>query len=666
MYYSTTSLPDLQDYLYGAALVSFDFETAPDEQWRHEPKAALDPHKAHIVGISFSVAEGNAVYVPIAHKIGENAAPLTELWQWLADNFFASKTVIKVAHNLAFESAFLYAHDIVLQEPVYDTIVAAQMTLKSSTQFRGLGDSGLKTLVPQLLGDELPSFEAVTSGRQMNCCVNSSFTLVHPVNCSVNCRSQSFTFDEFDPAYSDVLNYACADADYTLRLYHLFNNWFDRWLPRHRWIVENIESPTAVYCGLMRCNGLLVDAELMTAKAAECEERLAKLREEIAFIIGDVNIGANCSTSAFKKYLYGDLELPVLKTTAKYQEAADEEAFILLKEWCRENRPELEKLFDLVLEYRSIGKVKSTYIDGYMKHINAATGRIHPQLLPLGADSGRFSCRQPNIQNQKNCSNDGLNVRDFIIASHGHSLIELDYSQIEARLAAYLSRDDRLLNVFRRGEDLHAMTTAAVYGIPQAEAADKKHPEYKRRRTVAKMAFFGFLYGIYAKSLRRNLKVDAGIDMSIERCKDFLLNLSRYYPALAAWQKTVIADSKRGCCAETVFGRRRYLPLIRSNDFIKRGNAERAALNHGVQGLSADLLKLAMGRLLSVLPPYLKPLFTVHDSLVFECPDEKLPEAAEVVRQAMEAEPPIPGFDIPVIAEVSFGKSYGKMEEAPA
>jgi DNA polymerase-1 len=180
---------------------------------------------------------------------------------------------------------------------------------------------------------------------------------------------------------------------------------------------------------------------------------------------------------------------------------------------------------------------------------------------------------------------------------------------------------------------------------------------------VAKTTFFGFLYGIYAKSLQRNLKLDADIIASIEECKAFLRNLAESYPILAAWQKHTISGCREQRYAETALGRRRYLPDIRSNDFLKQGNAERAALNHGVQGLAADLLKLATARLITVLPSYVRPLFTVHDSLVFEVPDERIEEAANIIKAAMEIRPPIDGFDIQIIADVSIGKSYGDMKE---
>lgn len=194
-------------------------------------------------------------------------------------------------------------------------------------------------------------------------------------------------FDEMNPAEHETLRYACADSDYTLRLYHKFNDWFSKNLPQHRDIVEQIESPTAVYVGMMKYNGVPMDTASMLVRQAEAEKKLAALRAELDRMTGGVDIGANASTSAFKQYLYTNLALPVLKTTEKHQEAADDATMILLTEYCRENRPELAHLFELVQEYRKWGKLKSTYIDGYLRCVNSATGRIHPDLMSTTNDT---------------------------------------------------------------------------------------------------------------------------------------------------------------------------------------------------------------------------------------------------------------------------------------
>ena len=219
---------------------------------------------------------------------------------------------------------------------------------------------------------ELPSFETVTGGKY---------------------------FDELPSHAPETIRYACADSDFALRLYHRFNVWFDRYLQEHRFLVETVESPTAVYCGLMKYNGLLMDKPAMIRKQVECMDKLLELQHKIRDLIGDVDIGTNANTQALKRYLFEDLNLPVLKTTAKSKEAADDQTLIMLSEWCTENRPMLVPLSTLVQEYRKWSKLKTTYIDGYLKHINSATDRIHPDLLPLATETGRFASRNVNMQN---------------------------------------------------------------------------------------------------------------------------------------------------------------------------------------------------------------------------------------------------------------------------
>jgi DNA polymerase-1 len=637
MYRCVTTLGEVREYLSGAQIIGFDFETAPDEPYRNEERAALDAHKAHIVGVSFSVSENSGVYLPIAHKVGKNAAPLTEIWPWLAERFFTSPEIIKVAHNLGFETMFLYARGIVPQPPFYDTIAASQMTLKSNTSFRVLADSGLKTLVPELLNVDLPSFAAVTDGR---------------------------AFDELDPQDAETVRYACADSDFTLRLYHLFNNWFDRFLPKHRFIVERIESPTAAYVGMMKYNGLLADAGLMAEKQKEAEARLAQIREDIAFIIGDVNIGANASTAAFKKYLYEDLKLPVFKVTAKYQEAMDDEALVLLKEWCDENRPDLTPLFKLVQDYRRWGKIKSTYIDGYLEHINSATGRIHPDLFPLGTETGRFAARRPNLQNMPRAGSDDTGVRNFFAAPEGKVLLSLDFSQIELRVGAFYCRDEKMLETYRTGGDIHAQTTAVIYSVPFEEAADKNAEHYKERRTIAKNCNFGTFFGLFPKGLQRTLKFKAGLNTPLSDCEKIIANLKAGYPALTHWQEETKSRAGFRRCTETWLGRRRYLPNIASTDWGKKSFAERCALNTPIQGTAADILKLALARIIAGLPEriWLRPLLQIHDELVFELPGEKVSEAVAFIKECMETQP-FGEFDVPIIAEAAIGTRFGEMEE---
>lgn len=275
-YKTIRSVEEIDAYLGNATVVAFDFETAATDEYRDEDMSALDAHKADIAGISVSVAAGTARYIPLRHRVGQNADVETVM-AYLRSRLFNSSRIVKIAHNLSFEAMFLYKYGIVIQEPVYDTIVAAQLTLKNDYEFRDLSDSGLKTLVPYLYGVALPTFEEVVKGR---------------------------FFDELDPDEWNTCRYACADSDWTLQLYHTFNEWFDYNIPRHRFICEEIESPTAVYTGMMKYNGVGVDAALMEKKRLEAEQKIMELREKVLMVTGDIDIGTNCSTAAFKAFLY--------------------------------------------------------------------------------------------------------------------------------------------------------------------------------------------------------------------------------------------------------------------------------------------------------------------------------------------------------------------------
>ncbi len=634
-YKVVTTVEEIRDYIGNAEVVAFDYETAPDDKYRDKDKAALDPAKSHIVTMSLSVREHTGIMIPVAHKIGKNIDQ-DEFIAFLTD-FLMNPKVVKVAHNLSFESMFSYALGIVVQAPVYDTIAASQMSLKSTTEFRGLHESGLKKLAGELCGEPLPSFSSVTDGKH---------------------------FDELDPTDPETIRYSCADSDFALRLMHIFNNWFDKFLPKHRWIVENIESPTAVYLGIMKCNGVPIDYDLMLQRKEEAEVEMERIRQEIAFMIGDVNIGSNCSTNAFKKYLFQDLGLPVLKVTESNREAADDATMIMLKEWCDVNKQELSKLFTLVQEYRKWGKIKSTYIEGYLKFRNEATGRLHPNFFALSTDTGRFNCTQPNCQNMPRKTNDPIGVRNFIKAPEGHIIVSCDYSQIELRVGAHYCQDAIMLDTYRRGGDIHAATTSVIFNIPYEQAVDKHAENYKERRTIAKNVNFGTFYGLFPRGLQRTLKFKAGVEKSVEECEEIIRNLKVGYPGLTTWQEETKYQAARRKYSETRLGRRRYLPNIDSEDWGKKSFAERCSMNTPIQGTAADILKMALGRIIEELPerPWLKPILQIHDELTFIIPGDKLSEAVSYIKSCMEPQP-FPEFDLPLVAEASAGPTFGKMEE---
>jgi len=631
-----TDVQVIQEYLADAPVIAFDFETAPLPLYRSDSKAALDAQRAQIIGISLSVAEDSGIYIPLRHLNGDNA-DADSIIPFLRDAVWTNSQVTKVAHNLAFESMFLYALGIVLQSPCYDTMAAAQLTLRSRYTFRKLTDCGLKTLVPELLGIELPSFETVTGGKY---------------------------FDELPSHAPETVRYACADSDFALRLYHCFNAWFAQYLPEHCTLVETVESPTAVYCGLMKYNGLLMDKPAMTQKQLECMDKLLEVRHKIRDLIGDVDIGANANTQAFKRYLFEDLKLPVLKTTAKSKEAADDQTLIMLSEWCATHRPELVPLFELIQEFRKWSKLKTTYIDGYLKYLNTVTGRIHPDLLPLATETGRFASRNPNFQNCPRKTNDPVGIRSFVMAPEGKVLVSCDFSQIELRVGAFYCRDDRMLETYCNNGDIHAQTTSVIYRIPYTQAADKQAADYKERRTIAKNVNFGVFYGLFPRGLQRTLRFKAGLHVTLLECETIIGSLKAGYPRLTQWKAQEKRDTAGRQYTETFLGRRRYLPDIRSQDWGKRSFAERCALNTPIQGTAADILKLALGRLLTGLSerPWLKPLLQIHDELVFELPQERLEESVDFIRGCMERQP-FPTFDVPILAEAAYGTDFGHMTE---
>lgn len=627
---------EIARYIENFKLLALDIETSPLSQYRNDEKSALYAHKSTITGMSFSVSKGSGIYVPFHHKVGLNA-DFVNIWDWIQSNILMNEKLTVIIHNAAFETMFFYALGCVPQCKIYDTLAAAQMTLKTDTEFRKLADSGLKKLVPELLNIELPSFEDVTQGVY---------------------------FDMLDSESFETIRYACADSDYALQLYYLFNKWFDENMPKHRFIVEQIESPTAVYVGLMKYNGVPLDLDLMHKKGIEASLQIDQLKEDIAIMTDGASIGANASTKAFKDYLYKTLGLPVLKTTEKFSEAVDDEALILLSEWCEQNRPELVPIFQMITEYRKWNKLKSTYIDGYLKFLNTATKRIHPDLMPLATETGRFASRNANLQNTPRKDNDPIGIRKFIAAPKGKVLVSLDFSQIELRVGAFYCRDGKMLETYRNNGDIHAQTTSVIFNIPFSEAIDKGNSHYKERRTIAKNCNFGVFYGLFPKGLQRTLKFKAGLSKSIDECYEIISNLKAGYKGLESWQRKVKRQAAEAGYAETYLGRRRYLPSITSADWGKKSFAQRCALNTPIQGTAADILKLAMGRLIKGLSErlWLKPLLQIHDELIFEVPEDKVNEAVNFVKKCMEQQP-FEGFDVPIIAEAAAGETFGTLHE---
>jgi len=635
-YIMTPDLKTLEDYLGSAAIIAFDFETAPHERWKVAKDSAIDPHKAHIVGISLSVSEGTGIYIPLYHENFENAESQS-IFNFLKNRVFENPEVLKIAHNLCFEAKFLMNQGIILALPVYDTMAAAQMTLKDDNHFRRLGDARLKTLAWEIFKISLPGYSE-TVGIE--------------------------TFGDLDPKDQKTINYACADADIALRLYHALNRWFKKNIPSHEALIRTLESPVALFVAMMEERGFLVDEPAMLQAGKVAETNLNRLKENLETAGSRfIKIGANAATKDFKDYLFKDWGLPVLKQTDTGKPSVDAEALNLTIEYCETHHPEILGFLRDVMVYRGLSKLHKTYIIGLTEKINAVTGAIHTRFFQLGTETGRFSSQTPNCQNLPAGETHGIQVRDFFVARPGHTLVALDYSQIELRIGAWFTKDSKMLEVYKEGGDIHAQTTAAIYNIPLSEARDKTHPDYKLRRTVAKNINFGIFYGLYPKGLQRILKLKADLTLGIEACEAMIFNIHLAYPGLSPWQFMVKETAGYFETVDSALGRRRCLAGINAPDDGLQSHYERAALNHPIQGTAADVLKLAMVRLLQGLSTrtFIHPLLTVHDEIVFEVENDSIAEAVTWLKATME-EKPFDGFDVPIVAEVSTGQTYGSLK----
>lgn len=611
--------------LKGATHIAFDLTTAPDDAFRSEKKASQDAHKAHIVGISFCADDSDAFYVPLAHRCGNVDNP-ERLWRFLKKEVFENRSVVKISHDLIFSSMFLYSLGIILQSPCYDTLTAARLKLEnSSSKFR---------LRPDCTPDKL---------------------LNRPIDIDVPEH-----LDELDPMHESTICRTCSSASDIMKLYHKLNTWFEENIPNHRRIAEDIESPTDVFCGIMRYNGIPMSRKNLLKAKSKMEASLCKLRESIDSFTGGIDFGTASTTPEFREFLRDKLCLPEDAPTTK--NVTENDTMNFFKAYCRDNRPELLPLFECIEEYRSLNSAKIRYIDSFLCYVNPLTDRIHPDIDPLGAETGRFSCSNPNMQNCPRKAVGPVNVRSLICAEEGNILLSVDYSQIELRVGAFYCRDPKMLKAYSEGGDIHSATASVIYNLPYKVACDKSDPDYKERRSIAKRCNFSVLYGITARGLKGKL-AEEQIQITTKESEKIINNIKLGYPGIFTWQKQAIQSCDDMGYMETALGRRRYIHSIYSTNRKERTKAEKQALNMPIQGTAADILKIACGRITEGLPsvPWLRPILQVHDELLFELPYDKLPEAVAFIRRCMEQKP-FEGFDVSLVADASVGYSYGEMK----
>ncbi|UGQ47107.1 DNA polymerase I [Massilia endophytica] len=578
--------------IHQAPLTAIDTETT-----------SLDPMAAEMVGISLATEPGIACYIPMAHRYP--GAPeqlprelvLEKLRSWLEDG---SKQ--KLGQNLKYDAHVFANHGVNLRGIVHDTLLQSYV-------FESHRSHDMDSLAMRHLNHKTVAYEEVCGKGASQIC-----------------------FDQVDVARAT--EYAAEDADVTLRLHLAMHGHVagDEGLTS---VYSTIELPTAVVLQKIERNGVLIDAALLATQSNELGTRIHELEQKAYELAGGpFNLG---SPKQIGEIFFGKLQLPVVKKTPSGAPSTDEEVLQKLAE----DYP----LPKVLLEYRGMAKLKSTYTDKLPKMINPRTGRVHTNYAQAVAVTGRLASNDPNLQNIPIRTAEGRRIREAFIAPPGSHIVSADYSQIELRIMAHISEDENMLRAFAEGEDIHRATAAEIFGVPPAEVQSEQ-------RRYAKVINFGLIYGMSAFGLAANLGVDRAAAQSY---------IDRYFARFSGvkrYMDETRMDAKAKGYVTTVFGRRLWLPEINSPNGPRRQAAERAAINAPMQGTAADLIKLAMIAVQGwIEKENLKSrmIMQVHDELVLEVPDEELAMVREKLPELMAG---VAQLKVPLVAEVGVGRNW--------
>jgi len=592
------ALADLASTLSSASEIALDTETT-----------GTDPLRSAVVGISLAVREGQGYYIPLGHRSGEPQLPVGEVIDALRPAL-TNPAIQKIGHNLKYDWLVLAALGLEVAPLSFDTMLAEWLLDPSSRHL------GLKDMAEIYLGVEMTHItELIGSGKNQQTMADVSVASAAP--------------------------YAAADAEVTLRLAALLRPR----LPQRNVeaVFTSMEMPLVSVLANMEQNGILVDVAYLAEMTRQLAGRLSEIEIQITTAVGHpFNLN---STQQLSDVLFKELGLKppdARKTTAsgKFSTSAD-----VLEELRGQH-----VVVDLILEYRELSKIKSTYLDALPAVVNPRTGRVHTSFNQTGSVTGRLSSSDPNLQNIPTRSEIGRQVRKAFIAADGWTLLSVDYSQIELRIVAHMSNDEAMISAFRRGEDIHAATAAAIYGIP-IETVDKD----KRRH--AKAINFGLIYGMSAFGLSR------GTGLTLGEAEDFVQAYFTQFPGVKAYLDGLRKSAAQLGYVETMFGRRRYFPNLQSGaNPALRAREEREAINAPIQGTAADLLKVAMIALPSALQAegvQARMLLQVHDELVLETPAAQLQATARIVRHTMEN---VAKLAVPLSTEARSGRTWGDMQ----
>ncbi|MWQ63250.1 DNA polymerase I [Glaesserella parasuis] len=587
----------------------------------------LDAMQANLVGISFGLENGEACYIPLAHKgkitqptqvdlFGESEAELDEVEALLpnqlnkADCLAQLKPILenpnirKVGQNIKYDLTIFARHGIELQGVAFDTMLQSY-TLDST------GRHNMDNLAERYLGHQTIPFEELAGKGK-----------------------HQLTFDQIE--LNKATEYAGEDAEITMKLHQLLWSELQK-TPELVKLFEQIEMPLVSVLSRVERNGVLIDPAKLLAHSVEIEQRLKELETLVHQEAGEVfNLA---STKQLQEILFNKLGLPILKKTPKGAPSTNEE---VLEELAQMGH----QVPVLLMEHRGLSKLKSTYTDKLPQMINAQTGRVHTSYHQAVTATGRLSSSDPNLQNIPIRNEQGRRIRQAFIAHDGYVILAADYSQIELRIMAHLANDANMIKAFAEGKDIHRSTAAEIFGVPLEAVTSEQ-------RRSAKAINFGLIYGMSEFGLANQLGI------SRTDAKKYMELYFQRYPAVQQFMLDIREKAAEKGYVETLFGRRLYLPEINSSNQMRRKAAERVAINAPMQGTAADIIKVAMIGIDQAVRNCedIAMIMQVHDELVFEVKADRVEHYTQLIKAEMEKAIEL---KVPLIAEVGVGSNWDK------
>ncbi len=569
---------------------------------------SLDTLTAKIVGLSFALVKEqkvHAAYLPLTHDYEEAPVqlPFDEVMAKLTP-LLEDTTPKKIGQNLKYDWHIFQNHHINLEGIAFDTMLESYCFNSVATR-HNMDDLALKYL---------------------------NHSTIHFEDIAGKGKKQ-LTFNQIK--LEEASPYAAEDADITLQLHlALYSQLKEQTGPCE--VFEKIEMPVLSVLAKTERNGVLIDRQMLADQSYEIGNKLVAL-ENKAHAIASSEFNLN-SSKQLQVVLFETLELPILKKTPKGQASTAEPVLVQLAE-------DGHEMPTLILKYRSLAKLKSTYTDALPKQIDERTGRVHTSYQQAVASTGRLSSTNPNLQNIPVRSEEGRRIRQAFIADEGNIIMAADYSQIELRIMAHLSGDNRLLNAFAQGEDIHKATAAEIFSVPLEEVTTEQ-------RRSAKAVNFGLIYGMSAFGLAKQLKINRGL------AQEYINLYFERYPGVKSYMETTKESAQQNGYVETLMGRRLYLPDINARNGQLRQYAERTAINAPMQGTAADIIKMAMIQVqawLEATSLNIKMLMQVHDELVFEVAEPEADTARAEIKALMEG---ALSLNVPLIVDIGQGKNW--------